>query len=49
MSQEQLIVCAVDGSEAAEVAVAWAANTANKRDCPLQLVSSYSMPQFLYA
>lgn len=49
MSKEELIVCAVDGSKAAEVAVAWAANTANKRDCPLQLVSSYSMPQFLYA
>lgn len=49
MPRKNIIVCAVDGSEAAKVAVKWAANTAVKRDVPLRLVSSYSMPQFLYA
>ncbi|KQB83423.1 universal stress protein [Corynebacterium lowii] len=49
MSTEAIIVVAVDGSEAAKVAVRWAANTAQKRDVPLRLVSSYTMPQYLYA
>lgn len=49
MPKQDIIVCAVDGSEAAKVAVRWAANTAAKRELPLRLVSSYSMPQFLYA
>ncbi|MDO4611204.1 universal stress protein [Corynebacterium sp.] len=49
MPKKNIIVCAVDGSDAAKVAVRWAANTAVKRGEPLRLVSSYSMPQFLYA
>ncbi|WP_448852573.1 universal stress protein [Corynebacterium sp. 335C] len=49
MPKQNIIVCAVDGSDAAKVAVRWAANTAVKRGVPLRLVSSYSMPQFLYA
>lgn len=49
MPKQDIIVCAVDGSEAAKTAVRWAANAAVKRGVPLRLVSSYSMPQFLYA
>lgn len=49
MSRENIVVVAVDGSDASKVAVRWAANTAMKRDIPLQLASSYAMPQFLYA
>lgn len=49
MTKQNIIVCAVDGSEAAKNAVRWAANTAVKRGVPLRLVSSYAMPQFLYA
>lgn len=49
MPNQDIIVCAVDGSEASKTAVKWAANTAVKRGIPLRLVSSYSMPQFLYA
>lgn len=49
MSRENIVVVAVDGSEASKVAVQWAARTAMKRDIPLRLASSYSMPQFLYA
>ncbi|MCH6197364.1 universal stress protein [Corynebacterium mastitidis] len=49
MSAEGIIVVAVDGSEASKVAVRWAANTAQKRDIPLRLASSYTMPQYLYA
>nr|WP_120491580.1 universal stress protein [Corynebacterium lactis] len=49
MPKQNIIVCAVDGSEASKTAVKWAANTAVKRGEPLRLVSSYSMPQFLYA
>ena len=49
MPKQDIIVCAVDGSEASKTAVKWAANTAVKRGVPLRLVSSYSMPQFLYA
>ena len=49
MPRQNIIVCAVDGSEASKTAVKWAANTAVKRGEPLRLVSSYSMPQFLYA
>ena len=49
MSRQDIIVVAVDGSDASKVAVTWAANTALKRGVPLRLVSAYSMPQFLYA
>lgn len=49
MSRENIVVVAVDGSEASKVAVRWAANTAMKREIPLRLASSYAMPQFLYA
>lgn len=49
MSREDIVVAAVDGSEASKTAVAWAANTANKRGIPLRLASSYTMPQYLYA
>ncbi|MEJ5920261.1 MULTISPECIES: universal stress protein [unclassified Corynebacterium] len=49
MPKQDIIVCAIDGSDASKTAVKWAANTAVKRDVPLRLVSSYSMPQFLYA
>lgn len=49
MSVEDIVVVAVDGSEASKQAVRWAANTANKRGIPLRLASSYTMPQFLYA
>lgn len=49
MSKEDIVVAAVDGSEASKTAVAWAANTANKRGIPLRLASSYTMPQYLYA
>lgn len=49
MPKQDIIVCAVDGSEASKTATKWAANTAVKRGIPLRLVSSYSMPQFLYA
>ncbi|HZK31653.1 MAG TPA: universal stress protein [Corynebacterium sp.] len=48
-TNEDIVVVAVDGSPAAENAVRWAANTANKRGIPLQLATSYTMPQFLYA
>lgn len=43
------VVVAVDGSPASNNAVRWAANTAAKRDVPLRLAASYTMPQFLYA
>lgn len=49
MPKQNIIVCAVDGSDASKTAAKWAANTAVKRGIPLRLVSSYSMPQFLYA
>lgn len=49
MSKEDIVVVAVDGSDASKQAVRWAANTANKRGVPLRLASSYTMPQFLYA
>ncbi|ALC07002.1 hypothetical protein CDES_13300 [Corynebacterium deserti GIMN1.010] len=49
MSFEDIVVVAVDGSDASKQAVRWAANTANKRGIPLRLASSYTMPQFLYA
>lgn len=49
MTQEDIVVVAVDGSPASHNAVRWAANTANKRGIPLRLASSYTMPQFLYA
>lgn len=49
MSKEDIVVVAVDGSDASKQAVRWAANTANKRGIPLRLASSYTMPQFLYA
>lgn len=43
------VVVAVDGSPASNNAVRWAANTAAKRDVPLRLASSYTLPQFLYS
>ena len=43
------IVVAVDGSEASNVAVQWAANAALKRGDSLKLVCAYNMPQFMYA
>lgn len=43
------IVVAVDGSEASDSAVLWAANAAVKRGQPLKLVTAYTMPQFMYA
>lgn len=49
MAHEDIVVVAVDGSEASNNAVRWAANTALKRGIPLRLASSYTMPQFLYA
>ena len=49
MPKQNIIVCAVDGSDASKTAAKWAANTAVKRGIPLRLVSSYSMPQFPYA
>ncbi|WP_018296911.1 universal stress protein [Corynebacterium lubricantis] len=49
MAKEDIVVVAVDGSDASNNAVRWAANTAMKRDIPLRLASSYTMPQFLYA
>lgn len=49
MSKEDIVVVAVDGSDASKVAVRWAAHTAMKRNIPLRLASSYAMPQFLYA
>ena len=49
MSKEDIIVVAVDGSDASNEAVRWAANAAAKRGVPLRLASSYTMPQFLYA
>lgn len=49
MTREDIVVVAVDGSPASDVAVRWAANTALKRDIPLRLAASYTMPQFLYA
>ena len=49
MTHEDIVVVAVDGSPASDNAVRWAANTAMKRNIPLRLAASYSMPQFLYA
>src|SRR5699024_5843897 len=46
---KDIVVVAVDGSEASKNAVLWAANTATKRGIPLRIASSYTMPQFLYA
>lgn len=43
------IIVAVDGSDASNQAVRWAANAALKRKQPLQLVTAYIMPQFMYA
>ena len=43
------VVVAVDGSPASNNAVRWAANTAAKRDVPLRLAASYTLPQFLYS
>lgn len=43
------IVVAVDGSDASNQAVKWAANAALKRKQPLKLVTAYTMPQFMYA
>lgn len=49
MAKEDIVVVAVDGSDASNNAVRWAANTAMKRDIPLRLATSYTMPQYLYA
>lgn len=48
-TKEDIVVVAVDGSDASKMAVRWAANTATKREIPLRLAASYTMPQFLYA
>lgn len=47
--KQNVIVVAVDGSAASQTATRWAANTALKRKELIRLVSTYSMPQFLYA
>ena len=49
MTHDDIVIVAVDGSPASDNAVRWAANTAMKRNIPLRLAASYSMPQFLYA
>ena len=49
MAKEDIVVVAVDGSEASLNAARWAANTAMKRGIPLRIASSYTVPQFLYA
>ncbi|MDO5099122.1 MAG: universal stress protein [Corynebacterium sp.] len=49
MTVTDIVVVAVDGSDASKNAVRWAANTAAKRDVPLRIAASYTMPQFLYA
>lgn len=49
MTTTNEIIVAVDGSDAAKTAVRWAANTALKRQAPLRIAASYTMPQFLYA
>ena len=49
MAKEDIVVVAVDGSDASKNAVRWAANTAMKRGIPLRIASSYTVPQFLYA
>ncbi|APT87822.1 MULTISPECIES: universal stress protein [Corynebacterium] len=49
MAKEDIVVVAVDGSDASKNAVRWAANTALKRGIPLRIAASYTMPQFLYA
>lgn len=49
MAKEDIVVVAVDGSNASNNAVRWAANTAMKRGIPLRLATSYTMPQYLYA
>ena len=41
MNKENIVVVAIDGSDASKVAVRWAANTAMKRDIPLRLAASY--------
>lgn len=43
------VVVGIDGSDSARLAVEWAANAAMKRKEPLLLVSTYAIPQFLYA
>ena len=40
MAKEDIVVVAVDGSEASKNAVRWAANTATKRGIPLRIASS---------
>ncbi|AKK07266.1 universal stress protein UspA-like protein [Corynebacterium mustelae] len=49
MTVTDIVVVAVDGSDASKNAVRWAANTAAKRGVPLRIAASYTMPQFLYA
>ncbi|MGV0383142.1 universal stress protein [Corynebacterium sp. 22_2729] len=48
-TSDKEIIVAVDGSDASNEAVRWAANAALKRNQPLKLVSAYTMPQFMYA
>ena len=48
-TSDKEIIVAVDGSDASNEAVRWAANAALKRKQPLKLVSAYTMPQFMYA
>ena len=46
-TSDKEIIVAVDGSDASNEAVRWAANAALKRKQPLKLVSAYTMPQFM--
>lgn len=48
-TRQDIIVAAVDGSEASETAVRWAANTATKRGTPLRLAASINAPQVFYS
>ena len=49
MATENSVVVAVDGSKASQAAVRWAANTANKRGLPLRLVTSFTIPRYLFS
>lgn len=46
--RDDIILVAIDGSQASQAAVRWAANTAHRRGIPLHLVTGYSIPSVLY-
>lgn len=48
-TREDVVVAAVDGSEAAKQAVRWAATTAHRRGVPLRLAASYATPRMFYS